>query len=457
MFEFFSRFFHGKPNDGPITIALPDPLTMIYGTYFRVESGDDPTPDELRSEIVSWLVQLNEPLGPALTAWVEKGLLSILVSRGEEAPPAPISLLQAMGMGAEEERRFKEATHVAIFSSPDRLQPPRFGLWAAWTAARAIADSRSGVVIDVALPRLLNDLPMHEEFPDDFRVVMSKQIVVPFSRDRRGLCWMTTKGMSKFGLPELEIVDVPPNLPDSLVPVINGVASILVEMSMTNFGDEADSEAEAERSFSFGPEIRINTAQIAEAFGEQPVPPEEGVRGWSTIRLEYRPGRRGQESFLRLVPPSHFNHKGGVWLNSLLVDLLGVKREILVVADDDEVMAKAHAQALETLPDFKRRFQEGPELGQQYFVKHGFSRDDSEYHEFMWVVVKTWTGNRIQGILANDPRHRIDLRSGQAVTLTDADVFDWLLTLPDGTHEGGFTNIAAAAQGHEEVPNDDDE
>ena len=451
MFAFFSRFFRKKRHDGPIEIALPDPLTIIFGTYFRAEPGEDPTAEMLTEEVVSWLDRLGEPFGPALTEWVAKGLLTVLVSPGEDAPPAPLSMLQAMGIGEEEGRRFDDATHVAIFSSFDRLLPPRFGLWAAMAAARAIADTRDGAVIDAAIPRLLREKPSDEEFPKDFRVIMPNHIVIPFSRDRRGLCWMTTKGMSKFGLPEIEIVDVPPDLPDSLVFVMNGLAGILVKASMRSFRDETDFE----KSFRLDPEFRITSREIADAQGEDPVDPKEGVRGWTTIRVEYRPGRRGGDRYLRLVPPSYFNEGRGVWLNSMLVDLWGTKRERFQVSGDDEAMAKAHVEAVATLPQFKKRFQKGPEFGQLYYVKHGFPRDDNDHHEFMWVVVKTWSGDRIEGVLANDPSHRIDLRLGQSIKLTDSDIFDWLLTLPDGSHEGGFTNIAAAEQGHADE-NDND-
>lgn len=451
MFSSFSRFFRGKPHDGPVEMALADPLTMVYIAYFRPEPGHVPTAEELTDEIVTWLARLDQPFGNALTDWIVTGLLRVHVSPREQRPSVPLSLLKVMGIGEEEGRRFSGATHAALCTSPDRLRSPRIGLWAAFTAARVVAHVTDGVAMDVAIPRLLRIQPMDDELAADFRLFLPEHIVVPFSRDRRGLCWLTTKGMSKFGLPELEIVDVPPNLPDSLVPVVNGIAYLLVNASINRFDDDPGKA----NTLRIGPEIRISMREIAEAYGDNPMIPAEGVRGWTTIRLEYRPGRRGRESYLRLGPPRHFNEGRSVWLNSMLVDLLGVKREIHKVADDDEVMAKAHARAVATLPQFKKRFRAGPEPGEVYFVKHGFPRHDNDHHEFMWVIVKTWSGGRIKGILANDPTHRIDLRSGQPITLTEADVFDWLLTLPDGTQQGGFTNLAAAEQGRAEDDNED--
>lgn len=57
----------------------------------------------------------------------------------------------------------------------------------------------------------------------------------------------------------------------------------------------------------------------------------------------------------------------------------------------------------------------------------------------MWIVVNTWVGDSLQGQLANEPHLRLDLRAGQRIELHDADIFDWMLRLPEGEAEGGYT------------------
>ena len=60
-----------------------------------------------------------------------------------------------MGPGEAEERRFREATHLAVIwaLNPPMLQPA-IGLWSAVAAARAVAAFVEGVILDPEIPRL---------------------------------------------------------------------------------------------------------------------------------------------------------------------------------------------------------------------------------------------------------------------------------------------------------------
>jgi uncharacterized protein YegJ (DUF2314 family) len=57
----------------------------------------------------------------------------------------------------------------------------------------------------------------------------------------------------------------------------------------------------------------------------------------------------------------------------------------------------------------------------------------------MWVEVTTWRGNRIGGLLDNEPEKIRNLHSGQYVDVRQEDVFDYLHTFPDKPTEGNTT------------------
>lgn len=446
----FSRFFGKKRTDTPLRVRIDEPIDARFAAFLRPDPDDLPTTEGLVAEAWSFFEKLEEPLGPALVRWIESGLLRPISLSLEDAPRPPIEMLENFGLGAEEKSRIERATHIEVFSSPDLLMPPAFGLWASMGAALAAARRWNGVVLDPHLPRVLPlDSDTGSEVPPDGKIRMPHHLRVLTSTDERGLAWITTKGMSKFGLPELEIQDVPTDIAQSLWPLVNAMAALLRQLAITT----ATEDAKGKKVFEFGPELRIDCRQINEAMGDQPVEPAEGVRGWTTVRLEFRGGRRGSDDFLRIVPPSYFREGQGVWLHSALSDLHGVERTLVSVAADDEAMAKAHEQAVATLPDARKRFQAGLEPGERLFVKHGFPRDEQGLHEFMWVIVNTWTGQRIHGQLANDPQFRIDLRAGQQIDLSDSDVFDWLLIKADGSNEGGFT-VSVGGSGEDEDDND---
>ncbi len=58
---------------------------------------------------------------------------------------------------------------------------------------------------------------------------------------------------------------------------------------------------------------------------------------------------------------------------------------------------------------------------------------------WMWVEVVSWKGDRVEGILQNDPYYVPGLKAGSRVAFSEADVVDFLHTLPDGTEEGNET------------------
>jgi hypothetical protein len=371
-------FFQPKA-DAPIRVPLPE-LSIGFGIYFYLNGRSEPEPDELASMITAWMeAHAAYPLRAAIRECMDQGLLKLDVRDKSFMPTPPLEFLRYMAPGEEEMQRFQQATPLVLLSLPDQVGPPFIGLWGAVAAARAVAKGLDGVIFDPEVLRLLPIASHTEPLPAEGRVKIPEQIMVPFSVDRRGLGWMTTKGMRKFGLPELEIRDVPPDLQGALCGVANGIARFLVaEVSRL-----VESGGAPPRELQLPSEIRNSLHDLAAGEGDGAPEPPEGVRGWTMLRLQYRPGRFGASSFLVLRPPRSFRGDQGVWLNSL----------------------------------------------------------------FIWIVVNTWTGDSLWGQLANDPQLRRDLRAGQTVELYKTDIFDWILSLPDGSQEGGYTIAVVEREG----------
>ena len=71
-------------------------------------------------------------------------------------------------------------------------------------------------------------------------------------------------------------------------------------------------------------------------------------------------------------------------------------------------------------------------------MKAPFETPD-ENQEWMWVEVVRWKENAISGLLMNEPHAILDLHAGQKVEVSQADVFDYIRRLPDGSMEGNET------------------
>jgi len=451
----------GRPTPPATQVRLPlNPTPTIgFSVYCRFAS-ENSIPSEADAEdmIWNWLQDnVKEPLREAIITCFEQENLSLELYECEGVPSPPEELLRAFNPGEVEERRFLEATHVVLIETVELLLPPRVGLWAAITAARGLATSLPGaVILDPEYPRLLPLSVAKEPLPEEGYLRAVDHILIPYSHDpRTEQLWMTTRGMGRFGLPDLELRDVPPNLAPSLLPVMNGVAQRLLEAAMYHV-QEAGPISGFERisTLPLRSEMTLRMADIRRAYAhseeeaEQVEDPElseeiEGVLGESRIRLTVHGDAKREPILIRILPPYQEAQADtgdmGIWLNSLLTDLIGSDPQLAVVETGDEAMEAAHQNALAELPRIRTRFQNGFRLGEVLHIKHGFPIPGGA-HEYMWIAVTGWREGRIRGQLANDPQYRSDLRAGQNVEIGEEEVYDWLIVHTDGSIEGAFTN-----------------
>lgn len=59
--------------------------------------------------------------------------------------------------------------------------------------------------------------------------------------------------------------------------------------------------------------------------------------------------------------------------------------------------------------------------------------------EYLWIELTEWRGDRMKGVLANEPINVPGLRKGDVVDVVQGDVFDYVWKRPDGTREGNWT------------------
>lgn len=123
--------------------------------------------------------------------------------------------------------------------------------------------------------------------------------------------------------------------------------------------------------------------------------------------------------------------------DAALAAIFGSKDEVTRVNHDDELLA-ASEQAKTRLPKLREQFVKGLPLGARLIVKGPFKTTRGG-NEWMWVEVTRWPEGTIEGLLLNDPHDVPTLKSGAAVTVKQADVFDYMLYNADETIEGGET------------------
>ena len=101
-------------------------------------------------------------------------------------------------------------------------------------------------------------------------------------------------------------------------------------------------------------------------------------------------------------------------------------------------MKAASRQAQAKLPALRAAFNKGLAPGEFIQVKAPFDTPEGG-HEWMWVEVISWDGDKIKGLLKNEPFSIPTLHGGQTVEVSQAKVFDFIHRLADGTEEGNET------------------
>jgi uncharacterized protein YegJ (DUF2314 family) len=436
--------FLRSANTDQTVIPLEPMVTLGFGVFFDATGYALPTTEELTDMARTWLdTHADDPFRDALKEFVSR-MVTFNVREKSQLHLPPMELLQSMGLGELEKQCLTGATHGVQIIFSDALRHPQFGLHAGLASSYGIAKALKGVVYDPQRYRILGASENDRRLPGDGMIAIFRHIAVAFSPDANGLGIMSTVGMDKFGLPNLELRDIPRNLVKPLGPFVHGVAQWLV-MAVHR---QAEGSSQPPADLRLGPEIRIGAHDIAAAMGQEPRSSPEGVRGWTTCALRFLRPLPGMKQLLAITPPGNLKIQQGVWLNTVMNDLQHVEDRIAAVKTGSETMEIAHRRAMDELPRIRQRFQAGLEPGDVLYVKHGFPTGD-DGNEFMWIVVNAWTGDKITGTLANEPRFLTNIRAGETVRLSEADVFDWLLMRRDGSREGGYTSEIAMREGTE--------
>ena len=128
----------------------------------------------------------------------------------------------------------------------------------------------------------------------------------------------------------------------------------------------------------------------------------------------------------------------------LLSTMFGWEDLVIGVRHDDALLA-ASRKAREQLPALREHFNKSMKPGEYVQIKVPFPASGGG-NEYMWVEISSWNGDKIKGLLKNEPVNIPTLHGGQMVEVSEAKIFDYLHTQPDGTQEGNETSKIIQAQ-----------
>ncbi len=275
----------------------PDP----WPTFFVLAPVGTQLPDaaDLERMLAHWILR-------ELSGWVQLVILDLLQSGTLEIRDDAL-VQPSGGPGRPIESR------LLMVRCRDRRGPRRPGFWAALCVAEALAEMTGGERIDPRRAGLGLHPPRGLRPPADARVHAIDHVALPMSPEHRRGRWITTLGLAQFGLPDLELGDVPEPMTEIAARMLLGLAQHLIDGSTTPPRTDA-----SER------ELLLTLAEIHWALGHDPstMTGHRG-RGWTRVGLR-RWGTGTWTDLLRVQAPIGSRSRSRAsWLAGAWLDLVG--------------------------------------------------------------------------------------------------------------------------------------
>ncbi len=417
-----------------LILPVPELMSAVYlvPLALSTQAAKDCATAELSARVPG-------PVGVAARMMLDAGAMTVEPTPSSSLPPLPGQLQEILGVAPELVRAVTEAREFVMVRA---LSPPGWPPMHEWAgrACAAVLAAHAGVpLVDAGTPNVLAAAAALRTLPSggDASFRLADWMLVFQSAESEGL-WMTTMGLGRFGLPELQVRNVPPQLGRAWTRVLTGLASCLLGTWLNALRDRA------EPAFAQLPAVlEVGKADIARAYD---APVTEG--GAAAVRLTFDPSPQDStDSFLSVQPPDDYPASAGEFLAGVCATLFGWREpEIMHLAPSDE-MERAMQAARKALPAIRARFLAGnlPPRA-RLMIKHEISAPGQA--EYPWAYVTSWADPaRILGNSAGDATLDPGIRAGRPIVVAAETIIDWAIWIEgQGIVEGGQTNVIA--QGH---------
>jgi uncharacterized protein YegJ (DUF2314 family) len=361
-------------------------------------------------------------------------LLSIAYSSkvaDDYAPPSPQSLRYfGRGLSLEQAEALQQAPRVLVLGFAHPASQSAAGLRNAEEFVFELAKQENAIIWDVETREAFTPEAWQRSrlktwdggIPD-----VSKQIVI-HAYDAGGGIRSISLGMARLGLPDLVINDSVWSLNRPLGHTINALAQQLVERG------PPDGKGEIHLGIA-----RLRHAGVRKGLMETILP---GGNGEGRLRLLETPAEEGDpdNALAALNFDAYPGRSSTERQTGFVVAVFGAQPDrVTKFVKHDAALRAGSARARAKLPGLQKAFQRGLMPGEQLLVKAPFATREGG-REWMWIEITEWKGDRIKGMLRNDPSDVPGLRAGQMVDARQSDVFDYLRVSPDGRTEGNETS-----------------
>ncbi|MFG2085101.1 MULTISPECIES: hypothetical protein [unclassified Spirillospora] len=208
-----------------LTLAVPETL---YGTYAVALPTPIADPAALAHDEVTR--RTRPPLRDLVLGMLDSPMLTLDQRPAGDFPPLPGDLLAAYRAAPSDLTAIDSAAHLLAVSSAYRPGRPPAHEWAARAVAGAVGAALTAPVIDVFTPQVLPLAHLERSLPGpDGTFRLTDWMLLPHTSGPDGF-FFTTKGLARFGLPELQTENVPPALLEPWGRLLNGLARRVLDL-----------------------------------------------------------------------------------------------------------------------------------------------------------------------------------------------------------------------------------
>lgn len=204
-------------------LTLPVPETL-YATYAVALSAPITDPAALAHAEVTRRTE--PPLRGLVLGMLDSPMLTLDQRPVSGFPPLPRDLLAAYGAAPSALAAVDAAAHVLAVRAAYRPGRPPAHEWSARAVAGAVGAALDAPVIDVFTPQVLAQDHLRRSLPD---VRLTDWMLLLHTSGPRGFLF-TTKGLARYGLPELQTENVPPALVEPWGRLLNGLARRVLDL-----------------------------------------------------------------------------------------------------------------------------------------------------------------------------------------------------------------------------------
>jgi uncharacterized protein YegJ (DUF2314 family) len=360
-----------------------------------------------------------QPQASFISAFVQKN------AQTEYAPP-DLSALKYFGRGLNHDQALalQEVKEALILDFAHPKQSAWTSLKTANLLVEQVARKTGGLVWDAETREVFTPDAWHEkrlaEWNESLPRISTQTVIHEYNNGEYARA--ITLGMSKVGLPDVVVEEIAWSSNNQVGNFINIFCQSMAEGAVFN------------NSGLFKLDLRsIKNPKVRDS----------GVEGNGTgmacISVKQGKSEEGdpKNRLIELASDKYSGPDLHAQQDQMMGSFFGWEDSIHYIKHN-EVLLAASRQAKAKLPDLQKAFAAGLEPGEFIQVKAPFATPDRGT-EWMWVEITAWRGNKIKGLLENEPSEIPTLHAGQSVEIQQDDVFDYIRTYSDKHSEGNTT------------------